>query len=155
MLEAYRFRKVRGGGTELKKLFLAVLALLAFAVAIPAVFAQDQPPDLPSDWIHGISVAAKATPIAVILALLNCIVGYLSKTPAENFKLENFVYTALISFTIGVGTLYAGWSYSTIQLWFANGFLTWYLWKVSEIIARKLHFTRQVTLASGPSPPKT
>jgi hypothetical protein len=136
-------------------IFAVVSALLALAVAVPVVLAQNQPPEEPYDWIHGIWVAARATPIAVILALLNCIAGYLSKTPAEKFKLENFVYTALISFTIGVGTLYAGWSYSTIQLWFANGFLTWYLWKVSEIIARKLHFTRQVTLASGPSPPKT
>jgi hypothetical protein len=135
--------------------FVVVLALVVFAVAFPVVFAQDQPPELPNDWIHGIWVAAQATPIAVILSLLNCMAGYLSKTPAENFKFENFVYTALISFTVGVGTLYAGWSYATVQLWFANGFLTWYLWKVAEIIAKKLHFTRQVTSAPGLGPPKT
>lgn len=134
--------------------FAVVLALLACAVAFPVVFAQDQPPEMAGDWIHGIWVAAKATPIAVILAMLNCLAGYLSKTPAENFKLENFVYTAFISFAIGVGTLYAGWSYSTVQLWFANGFLTWYLWKVSEIIANKLHFTRQVTPAPVLGTPK-
>lgn len=132
--------------------FVVVLALVVFAVAVPVVFAQDQPPELPNDWIHGIWVAAQATPIAVILSLLNCMAGYLSKTPAENFKFENFVYTALISFTVGVGTLYAGWSYATVQLWFANGFLTWYLWKVAEIIAKKLHFARQVASVSGLGP---
>jgi hypothetical protein len=135
--------------------FAVVLALLAVAVVVPVVFAQDQPPEVPTDWIHGIWVAVKATPIAVILALLNCMAGYLSKTPAENFKVENFVYTALISFIVGVGTLYAGWSYGTVQLWFANGFLTWYLWKVAQIIAKKLHFTRQVAPVSGLGPPKT
>jgi len=50
---------------------------------------------------------------------------------SEAFKLENF-FTILISFIIGVSTVYGGWFYVMIEQWLANGFLTWYLWKVAK-----------------------
>jgi len=47
-------------------------------------------------------------------------------------KLENFAFTAIISFIIDLLTVYGGWSYTQIELWLANGFLTRYIWKVAK-----------------------
>jgi hypothetical protein len=47
-------------------------------------------------------------PIALLIAFLTCLAGYLSKTPPEQFKLANFLFTLLISVTIGTLTLMFG-----------------------------------------------
>lgn len=140
-----------------KIVFAVVLVLLALCVAVP-VFAQESaPPEVPYDWIYGIWTTAKATPIAILVALATCLAGYLSKTPAEQFRLESFVFTVLISLVIGFLTLYAGWTYATVQMWLANGFLTWYIWKLAKIIAKKFGFTRlenaEPAQAPGPGAP--
>jgi hypothetical protein len=42
-------------------------------------------------------------------------------------------------------------------MWLANGFLTWYIWKLAKIIAKKFGFTRlenaEPAQAPGPGPP--
>jgi hypothetical protein len=30
--------------------------------------------------------------------------------------------------------VYGGWFYTQIELWLANGFLTWYIWKVAKTL---------------------
>jgi putative Mn2+ efflux pump MntP len=87
------------------------------------------------------------------MALITSLAGYFSKTAPEDFKLENFLFTALISFVIGFLSMYAGWSYNNIELWLANGFLTWYLWKIAKILARII--TKKFMPATGPNPPTT
>jgi hypothetical protein len=138
----------------MKRMFFAViLACLAIALLLTAVaFAQEPSPEpvppVPYEWIHAVWAAIKATPIGVLMALATSLAGYLSKTPGENFKLENFAFTAIISFLIGFLTLYGGWSYTQIELWLANGFLTWYIWKLAKILART------ITKRFSPAPPK-
>jgi hypothetical protein len=107
------------------------------------------------EWIHAVWAAVKATPVGVLVALVTSLAGYLSKTPGENFKLENFAFTAIISFLIGLLTVYGGWTYAQVELWLANGFLTWYIWKVAKIIAKKLSWTRQPAPTTGPGLPTT
>jgi len=115
---------------------LAVLALLAVSSAITVVTAQDEtPPEVPIEWIHGLWAVAKAVPIAFVTTFAVVIAGYLSKTAPRDFKLENFIYTLLISLTIGILTLFAGWTYADVQQWLATGFITWYIWKVAKILA--------------------
>ena len=119
----------------MKKMFFAViLVLLALSVVGFALAEEGSEPtsEVPYEWIHGIWAAAKAMPIAIITALFTCIAGYLSKTPPQNFKLENVAFTAIISFVISFLTVYAGWTYAQIELWLANGFLTWYIWKLAK-----------------------
>ena len=99
---------------------------------------------------HGIWAAAKAAPVAIIMALITSLAGYFSKTAPENFKLENFLFTTLISFMVGFLSIYAGWSYSQIELWLANGFLTWYIWKLAKILARTITKKLSPTPATGP-----
>jgi len=70
------------------------------------------------------------------MAFATVAAGYLSKTKPEEFKLANFIFTLVISVTIGTLTIYTGWTYAQIELWLANGFLTWYIWKLSTILAR-------------------
>jgi hypothetical protein len=59
----------------------------------------------------------------------------------------------LISFAIGFLSIYAGWSYSNIELWLANGFLTWYIWKIARILARII--TKKFALVTEPGSPAT
>jgi type IV secretory pathway VirB2 component (pilin) len=136
-----------------KAFFAVILALLTLALVAPTVMAQETPPEMPLQWIQGVWTAAKATPIALVIALITCLAGYFSKTGPEDFKLENFLFTVLISFTVGFLSIYAGWSYANIQLWLANGFLTWYLWKIAKILARII--TKKFVLTAGPGPPAT
>ena len=131
------------------------LATVAIAQGPPSDAPADNQPEIPYEWIHTVWAAAKATPIGILVALATSLAGYLSKTPEEKFKLENLAFTAIISFLIGILTVYAGWSYGQIELWLANGFLTWYIWKVAKIIAKKLGWTRQPVPTIGPGPPKT
>jgi hypothetical protein len=51
-------------------------------------------------------------------------------------------------------TIAAGWSYELVQQWLANGFITWYIWKLAEIIAKKFEWLQPAT---GPpnTPPAT
>jgi len=125
----------------MKKIFFAVILVFASILTFFPVFAQDKatqmsPPELPIQVIHGIWALAVATPIGLVIAFFNCLAGYLSKTSPENFKLENFIYTVLISLVIGFLTVYAGWTYTMVEMWLANGFLTWYIWKMASILAR-------------------
>jgi hypothetical protein len=117
---------------------VAVFIVAALFVAAPVVFAQgpsEAPPAVAIDW-QTLGQIGEATPIALVVALFSSLAGYLSSTPPESFSLAKFLYTALISGAIGFLTLYAGWNYAMIQTWLANGFITWYLWKASNIIAK-------------------
>ena len=132
--------------------FSVTLALLVLAFVAP-VMAQEAPPEVPLEWVHGVWAAAKATPIAIIMALITSLAGYFSKTAPENFKLENFLFTTLISFLVGFLSIYAGWSYASIELWLANGFLTWYIWKLAKTLARSI--TKKLSAIPTTSPPTT
>jgi hypothetical protein len=130
--------------------FAVIPALLVLALAAPVMAAEEAPPEVPLEWVHGIWAAAKAAPVAIVMALITSLAGYFSKTAPENFKLENFLFTTLISFLIGLLSIYAGWSYASIELWLANGFLTWYIWKLAKILARTITKRFSHTPATGP-----
>ena len=139
---------------QMRKLFFAsTLALLVFTMAAPVMATEDAPPEAPLEWVHGKWSAAKAAPIAIVMALSTSLAGYFSKTAPENSKLENFLFTVLISFLVGFLSIYAGWSYANVELWLANGFLTWYLWKIAKILAKVI--TKKFALTPGPGPPTT
>jgi len=129
--------------------FAIIPALLVLAFAAP-VMAQEAAPEVPLEWVHGIWAAAKAAPVAIVMALVTSLAGYMSKTAPENFKLENFLFTTLISFLVGFLSIYAGWSYSQIELWLANGFLTWYIWKLAKILAKTITKKFSPTSATDP-----
>jgi hypothetical protein len=143
----------------MKRTFFAIiLACLSAALFLTTLaFAQEPSPEpvppVPYEWIHAVWAAAKATPIGVLMALVTSLAGYLSKTSGENFKLENFAFTSIISFLIGFLTVYGGWSYAQIELWLANGFLTWYIWKVAKIIAKRFSWTKQSPLTAESGSP--
>ena len=127
----------------MKRVIVGVFLAIAVFLFVYPVLAQEALPDVPIEWARSIWVAAKATPIAILTALATCLVGYLSKTSPDKFRLENFLFTALISLAVGFVTVYAGWSYASVELWFANGFLTWYIWKIAKIAVNKLNLIRQ------------
>lgn len=134
-----------------KILVVVTLALvMAMLVAPCPVLAQEEtPPDMPLEWIQSVWAAAKATPVALVISFFTVIAGYLSSTDPKKFKLENFVFTLVICFIVGFLTISAGWTYTQVQQWLANGFITWYIWKLSVIaagvIAKKGIFTQQAT----------
>ena len=73
--------------------FAVIPALLVLALAFPVMAAEEAPPEVPLQWVHGIWTAAKAAPVAIVMALITSLAGYFSKTAPENFKLENFFFT--------------------------------------------------------------
>jgi len=141
-----------------KIVFVFVLVALAFAVVGQVLAQAETPPEVSSDLVQIVwSAAQQATPIALVIAFATVIVGYLSKTPPEDFKLSYFIFTILISFAVAMLTTFFHWTYADIQTWLANGFLTWYIWKGATILAKIITKTPAATQASsvpsGPGPP--
>ena len=123
-------------------LLVVVLALLALAVAMPFAFAQASnstatsgPPPFNFASIQTIQTLGLSVPVALVVAILSCLAGYLAQTPPESFSLAKFLYTFMVSVIVGFFTIVLGWDYSTLLPWLANGFITWYLWKASNILA--------------------
>jgi hypothetical protein len=147
----------------MKKIVLAVfLALTVIFMATGTVtsiaYAQEAPPEVPLDWIHRVwSTVQVVTPVAIIVALANIFVGYLTKTKPEDFRLDYCVYTAMISFIVGVATIAFGWTYTQLQEWLGSGVLTWWIWRGAKVLAAKITAKKLATLisqpATGPGPP--
>lgn len=164
-------KEVRGTRRTILVITLALMALLAAVTALtycvnvdilPATptastrLVQDEaPPEVPYDAMHALYAVGQAAPMAFLMAFLTCLAGYGSKTKPEEFKLANFIYTALISLAIGTITTFAGLTTESakawITMWIANGFLTWYVWKVAKIIANWITKNGRFALpATGP-----
>jgi len=118
-----------------------VITILAFAILATPALAIDAeaPPTLPVEVIDGIWAVAVATPLGFLVAFFTCLAGYASKTPPEQFKLDHFLYTALISVVVGAIFMFSGLpnqSIATFVLtWLGDGFITWYIWKLTKIFA--------------------
>jgi len=125
--------------------FVAVGLMMASA---PLAFAQGNE-TVPTSQFQPIYEVFKsigyAAPVAVLVGLVTCIFGYLKSTPPEEFKLVEFIYTALISLIIGIATIYGGWTYAQISEWLANGCLSIWLYWIAKIIAKKLSWIPQAT----------
>jgi len=133
-------------------LFVVVSLVMASA---PLAFAQGEP--VPAPELQPIYEVFKAigyaAPIAVLVGLVTCIIGYLKSTPPEEFKLVEFIYTVLISLIIGIATIYGGWTYTEISEWLANGCLSVWLYWIAKIIAKKLGWAIQQISPGAGSPP--
>ena len=143
-----------------------VLALLALAVAMPVAFAQTVtnstssggPPPFDFASMQTIQTLGLSVPVALVVAIISCLAGYLAQTPPESFNLAKFLYTFMVSVIVGFFTIVMGWNYSTLLPWLANGFITWYLWKASNILASYItsHFnTSASTTITSSGPPLT
>lgn len=121
-------------------IFITALALLVST--LPLVLAQDETPPATSlePIYEAFKAAGRAAPIAVIMGLCTCVLGYLKQTTPTDFKIVNFVYTFLMSLIIGVATIYGGWTYLEITEWLANGCLTLWIYWLAKIIAKKLQW---------------
>ena len=133
-----------------------ILVLAALACPAFAAEAADVPPEIPIEAIKAIWAFAIATPMGFLMAFLTCLAGYASKTPPENFKLDHFLYTALISIIIGSIFLYSGLPQQSATIfvvtWLADGFISWYVWKGTKIFATII--TKRI-LPAPEGPPTT
>jgi len=144
--------------TKHKKVALAfVLVFTLIMLAAPA-FAQvenateEVPPPVEYGAIQAVYALGIATPMGFFIAFITCLAGYAGKTKPEEFKVENLIYTALISIVIGFITTYAGLTglnAATAIAWLANGYITWYIWKISRIAANRLT-KKYIQPATGP-----
>ena len=116
------------------------LALTLLCCSVQLVFAEGGPTPTPGfEPIYEVFKAlGYAAPIALIMGLVTSLLGYLRKTPPENFELAKFLYTALVSLIIGIAKIYGGWTYVQVQEWLANGALTLYIYWIAKVIAKKL-----------------
>jgi hypothetical protein len=142
--------------------FVAVTLVMVAAVSsTPIVWAQngnetDTVPTTVFQPIYDIfKTIGYAAPVALLMGLVTCFLGYLKATPPEDFSLTAFIYTALISLIIGIATIYGGWTYAEIEQWLGNGALTLYLYWIAKIIAKKLGWATQISSATGAGPPAT
>ena len=131
--------------------FAAVTLVMVAAVSsTPIVWAQNGNETVPTNPgfqpIYDIfKTIGYAAPVAVLVGLVTCFLGYLKATPPEDFSLTAFIYTALISLIIGIATIYGGWTYTEIEQWLGNGALTLYFYWIAKIIAKKLSWIPQAT----------
>ena len=148
--------------TARKILFVGLFAAF-LCLVVPAVLGQvsnststSSPPPVYLSQTT-INYLAEATPEGLIIGFVSALAGYFSSNPPEDFSLPKFLYTALISAVIGFLSLYMGWDYTAITTWLANGFVTWYLWKASNIIANYItsHLSQTTTASSATGPPAT
>jgi uncharacterized membrane protein len=126
------------------------VALSLFLALAPLAFAQNgnETGTVPTGFepIYEVfKTLGYAAPIAVLIGLVTCMIGYLKSTPPEEFKLVEFIYTFLISLIIGIATIYGGWTYAQISEWLANGCLSVWLYWIAKIIAKKLSWIPQAT----------
>jgi hypothetical protein len=134
-------QQIHKGGESIQKKIALVITLLALTMLAAPAFAVDAetPPALPIEVINGIWAVAVATPLGFLVAFFTCLAGYASKTPPEQFKLDHFLYTAIISVSIGAIFMFSGLPQTSITIfvvtWFANGYITWYIWKATKIAA--------------------
>jgi hypothetical protein len=133
--------------TKHKRAALALVLALTLAIFAAPAFAQAEtvtdevPPPIEYGAIQAVYALGIATPMGFFIAFLTCMAGYASKMSPEKFKVENLIYTALISIVIGFITTYAGLTglnAATAIAWLANGYITWYIWKISRIAAKTL-----------------
>ena len=117
-------------------LILALVAMLAFTAPVAVVFAQEPEPEAPLEGFF--TNMAKVLPIAILMGLVTSLLGYLKQTPPEQFELEKFLATAIISVLIGILTLGFGWDYTTAQEWLGNGAITLYIYWIAKIIAIRI-----------------
>jgi len=117
-------------------LILALVAMLAFAVPVVVVFAQEPVPEAPLEGFF--TNMAKVLPIAILMGLVTSMLGYLKQTPPEQFELDKFLATAMISVLMGILTLGFGWDYTVAEQWLANGAITLYIYWIAKIIAIRI-----------------
>ena len=113
---------------------LALVAMLAFTVPMVGVFAQE--PETPLEGFF--TNMAKVLPIAILMGLVTSLLGYLKQTPPEQFELDKFLATAIISVLIGILTLGFGWDYTVAEQWLANGAITLYIYWIAKIMAIRI-----------------
>lgn len=132
--------------TKYKKVALALVLAFTLIMFAASAFAQTEnatevPPPMEYGAIQAVYALGIATPMGFLIAFITCLAGYASKTSPEQFKVENLIYTALISILIGFITTYTGLTGLngvTAIAWLANGYITWYIWKLSRITAKTL-----------------
>jgi len=117
-----------------------MLLALTVALAYPAFAAEaETPPEMPVEAINAIWSVAIATPVGFFIAFLTCLAGYASKTPPEKFRLDHFLYTAIITVCIGAIFMYSGLPQQSVAIfvvtWLGTGYIAWYIWKGSQIFA--------------------
>jgi len=117
-----------------RKALLFVLVFVAMlACIVPVVFAQKPEPEAP--LVGFFTNMAKALPVALMMGLLTSVLGYLKQTSPEDFELDKFLATALISLILSILTIGFGWDYATAEEWLANGAITLYIYWFAKIIA--------------------
>ena len=116
-----------------KALLFALVFVAMLACIVPVVFAQEPEPEAP--LVGFFTNVVKSLPIAIMMGLLTSVLGYLKQTPPEDFKLDKFLTTAMISLILSILTIGFGWDYATAEEWLANGAITLYIYWIAKIIA--------------------
>lgn len=137
-------------------LIVALTLVMGALSFMPLAYAEDESVPVTPDFepiYEAFRAMGYAVPIAVIMGLVTCLLGYFKQTPAEQFELSKFLYTMLISLIIGIATIYGGWTYTDAQEWLGNGALTLYIYWIAKVIAKKLSWILPV--GKEAEPPRT
>lgn len=134
----------------------SVFAIFFFAalvcLAAPVLAEGETAPAVPFQAIYeAFAKVGYAAPVAVLVGLVTSLLGFMSKTSPEAFKLDHFIYTALISLVIGVATVAGGWNYVIMEQWLANGSLTIWLYWLAKIVAKRLGWNVVLAVAGPPA----
>ena len=131
---------------------MLVLASLSLFLLIPtlmvSVVLAQEPDTAPlQDFFSSIGLVI---PIAVVVGMVNSILGYLRSTPPEEFELDKFLATIIISLLIGIVSIGLGWTYEQAEQWLANGAVTLYVYWIAKIIAIKVGWMKLEEVVAKP-----
>jgi len=123
-------------------LLVIALAIGILGVLTPVALAQVEPENPVADFLGAIG---DMVPPAFVIAFMTSMLGYLRNTPPEEFAIEKFLTTLIMSILIGVVTSLTGWDYTTVQTWLANAGITVWAYWLMKVIGLRLGWITTTT----------
>lgn len=110
------------------------------SIAIPFAMAQNATvTENGGSVIEGfLANVGAVVPASFVIAFVTVMLGYLRKTPPEDFEVVKFLGTLMFAIVLGIVTSLAGWNYTTAEAWLGQAGITIWVYWSAKVLAVKL-----------------